>query len=290
MSILGESSSECTLAIYGHHSDDTGDLRGRSDERTAMMWSVAGKTALVTGGSRGIGLAIAKLFHEAGGNVMLVSRSAQNLEAAAETFDGAGGEVDWTVAHVGKPDNAISAVEATIKRFGSVDALVNNAGTNPYMGPLIEIDDRRMAKTVEVNQSSVLVWSQAAWSKWMRDHGGAILNVASIGGLSVEPGIGWYNVTKAAVIHLTRQLSWELAPRVRVNGIAPGIVRTELARAIWENNEDRVASHIPLGRIGEVEDIAPIALLLLSDAGSWITGQTVVVDGGTSNQPSGGVG
>lgn len=255
-----------------------------------MMRSVAGQTALVTGGSRGIGLAIAKQFQEAGGNVMLVSRSAENLRDAAATFGGAGGEVAWTVAHVGRPDDASAAVEATIKRFGSVDALVNNAGTNPYMGPLIEIDDRRMAKTVEVNQSSVLVWSRAVWSRWMRDHGGAILNVASIGGLSVEPGIGWYNVTKAAVIHLTRQLSWELAPTVRVNGIAPGIIRTELARAIWEDNEDQVASHIPLGRIGEVEDIAPIALLLLSNAGSWITGQTVVVDGGTSNQPSGGVG
>lgn len=255
-----------------------------------MKWGVEGKTALVTGGSRGIGLAIARSFCEAGGNVMLVSRSAQNLEAAAATFPSGGGKVDWTVAHVGRSDEAVAAVEATITRFGTLDALVNNAGTNPYMGPLIEIDDKQMAKTVEVNQSSVLVWSRAAWSSWMRDNGGTILNIASIGGLSVEPGIGWYNVTKAAVIHLTRQLSWELAPRVRVNGIAPGIVRTELARAIWEGHEADVASNIPLGRIGEVGDIAPLALFLLSDAGSWITGQTVVVDGGTSNQPSGGVG
>jgi NAD(P)-dependent dehydrogenase (short-subunit alcohol dehydrogenase family) len=123
----------------------------------------------------------------------------------------------------------------------------------------------------------------------MRDNGGVILNIASIGGLGVEPGIGWYNVTKAAVIHLTRQLSFELAPMVRVNAIAPGVVRTELARAIWENREDQVSAHIPLGRIGEVQDIAPMAVLLLSDAGSWITGQTIVIDGGTSNQPSGGV-
>jgi NAD(P)-dependent dehydrogenase (short-subunit alcohol dehydrogenase family) len=255
-----------------------------------MKWGIEGKTALVTGGSRGIGLAIARTFCEAGGNVMLVSRSAENLEAAAETLRGLGGDVGWMVAHVARTEQAHAAVAATVERFGSLDALVNNAGTNPYMGPLMEIDDVRMQKTIEVNQSSVLVWSRAAWAAWMSENGGVILNIASIGGLSVEPGIGWYNVTKAAVIHLTRQLSWELAPKVRVNAIAPGVVRTELARALWENNEDQMAANIPLGRIGEVEDIAPLALLLLSDAGSWITGQTVVVDGGTSNQPSGGVG
>ena len=105
----------------------------------------------------------------------------------------------------------------------------------------------------------------------------------------MESDIGWYNVTKAAVIHLTRQLSFELAPTVRVNAIAPGVVRTELARALWENREDQLSAHIPLGRIGEVTDVAPMAMLLLSSAGSWITGQTIVIDGGTSNQPSGGV-
>jgi NAD(P)-dependent dehydrogenase (short-subunit alcohol dehydrogenase family) len=123
----------------------------------------------------------------------------------------------------------------------------------------------------------------------MAQHGGAILNVASIGGLGAEPGIGWYNATKAAVIHLTRQLALELAPTVRVNGLAPGLVRTELARGLWEGNEERIARSLPLGRIGEVDDVAPMALLLVSDAASWITGQTVVVDGGTTTRSSGGV-
>ena len=247
-------------------------------------------TALVTGGSRGIGLAIARAICEAGGNVMLVSRSAENLESAAASLRDLGGCVVWKVAHVARSDQAEAAVNAAVERFGSLDLLVNNAGTNPYMGPLMDIDDARMRKTVETNQSSVVVWSRMAWNAWMRDHGGVILNIASIGGLSVEPGIGWYNATKAAVIHLTRQLSWELAPNVRVNAIAPGIVRTDLARAIWEGHEAQIASHIPLGRIGEVDDIAPMALLLLSRRGSWITGQTVAIDGGTMNQPSGGVG
>jgi len=255
-----------------------------------MDAEMKGMTALVTGGSRGIGLAIARAICEAGGNVMLVSRSTENLESAAASLRNLGGDVAWTVAHVARSDQAEAAVKAAVERFGSLDALVNNAGTNPYMGPLVDIDDVRMRKTVETNQMSVVVWSRAAWNAWMRDHGGVILNIASIGGLGVEPGIGWYNATKAAVIHLTRQLSWELAPNVRVNAIAPGVVRTDLARAIWEGREAEVASHIPLGRIGEVDDIAPMALLLLSRRGSWITGQTMVIDGGTMNQPSGGVG
>lgn len=255
-----------------------------------MQLSVAGKVAIVTGGSRGIGLGIARAFCDAGGSVMLVSRSAENLAEAAASLEGLAGDVAWTVAHVGRPAQADSTVAATLDRFGAVDVLVNNAGTNPYMGPLLGIDDARLQKTYEINQASVVTWSRAAWAQWMQAHGGTILNIASIGGLGPEPQIGWYNATKAAVIHLTRQLAFELAPTVRVNGIAPGLVRTELARGLWERDEARVASHIPLRRIGEVADIAPIALLLVSEAGSWITGQVVVVDGGTTAQPSGGVG
>jgi NAD(P)-dependent dehydrogenase (short-subunit alcohol dehydrogenase family) len=221
---------------------------------------------------------------------MLVSRSAENLVAAAASLEGLRGDVAWTVGHVGRSEQADAAVAATIERFGAVDVLVNNAGTNPYMGPLVGIDDARLQKTYEINQASVVTWSRAAWAQWMNAHGGNILNIASIGGLGPEPQIGWYNVTKAAVIHLTRQLAYELAPTVRVNGIAPGLVRTELARGLWEKHEELVAARIPLRRIGEVTDIAPMALLLVSDAGSWITGQVVVVDGGTTTQPSGGVG
>jgi NAD(P)-dependent dehydrogenase (short-subunit alcohol dehydrogenase family) len=157
------------------------------------------------------------------------------------------------------------------------------------MGPLVEIDDVRLQKTYEINQASVVTWTRAAWSQWMATHGGVILNVASVGGLLAEPGIGWYNATKAAVIHLTRQLAFELAPTVRVNGLAPGLVRTELARGLWEGNEERLAKRIPMRRIGEVDDLAPIALLLCSDAASWITGQTFVVDGGSMIRPSGAV-
>jgi NAD(P)-dependent dehydrogenase (short-subunit alcohol dehydrogenase family) len=177
------------------------------------------------------------------------------------------------------------------RRNGSkaLDILVNNAGTNPYFGPMIDIDVARAQKTFEVNQLSVLMWSSYAVKAGLRS---SIINVASVGGLGVEPGIGWYNVTKSAVIHISRQLAYELAPDIRVNALAPGLVKTKLARALWEGpGEERIAARIPLRRLGLPDDIATAALFLACDeASSWITGQTLVVDGGTTNQPSGGVG
>jgi NAD(P)-dependent dehydrogenase (short-subunit alcohol dehydrogenase family) len=256
-----------------------------------MELELNGKTALITGGSRCIGLAMAGRFAEAGANVMITSRKAADLADAAAGLVAAGvpeDHVAWVAAHVGKPEDAQSCVAATLSRFGRLDILVNNAGTNPYFGPMIDIDVVRAQKTFEVNQLAVLLWSAAAVRAGLR---GSVINVASIGGLGVEPGIGWYNVTKAAVIHITRQLSFELAPDVRVNALAPGLVKTKLASALWEGlGEDRIAAHIPLRRLGLPDDIASAALFLASDASSWVTGQTFVVDGGTTARPSGGVG
>jgi NAD(P)-dependent dehydrogenase (short-subunit alcohol dehydrogenase family) len=253
--------------------------------------SLKNKTALVTGGSRGIGLGIAARFLEAGANVMISSRTAEDLAEAAAGLvrDGAPEKrVAWTAAHVGRPEDAQTCVAATVARFGSLEILVNNAGTNPYFGPLIDIDVVRAQKTFEVNQLSVLVWTAAAVKAGLK---GSVINVASVGGLEVEPGIGWYNVTKAAVLHLTRQLSFELAPDVRVNALAPGLVKTRLAAALWQGpGEERIAARIPLRRLGVPDDVATAALFLASDAASWVTGETFVVDGGTMAQPSGGVG
>jgi len=248
------------------------------------------KTAIVTGASRGIGLAIAKRFHEAGANVVLSSRSEDNLRVAMEEFSGDLERLRSVAAHVGRPDDAQRLVQLAMEHFGAVDILINNAGTNPYFGPLVDIDDGRLQKTYEINQASIVSHTRAAWHQWMKDHGGVIVNVASIGGLGPEPSIGWYNVTKAAVIHLSKQFAWELAPGVRVNALAPGLVRTELARGLWEQHEAEIAASIPLARLGEPDDIATVALFLVSDASSWLTGQTIVVDGGTTNQPTGGVG
>jgi NAD(P)-dependent dehydrogenase (short-subunit alcohol dehydrogenase family) len=255
-----------------------------------MSDSLDNKVALVTGASRGIGLAAAEELLAAGARVMLSSRSEENLASARGELAHYGDRVASVAAHVGRSADAERAVATTIERFGAIDILVNNAATNPYYGPIVDIDDVRLTKTFEINQASIVFHVRAAWHQWMAEHGGVVINVASVGGLSAEPGIGWYNVTKAAVIHLTKQLSWELAPRVRVNAVAPGVVRTELARALWENHEESLTQHIPLRRLGEPVDIGRAIRFLASDDSSWITGQTLVIDGGTVTQPSGGVG
>jgi NAD(P)-dependent dehydrogenase (short-subunit alcohol dehydrogenase family) len=236
-----------------------------------------GRVALVTGASKGIGRAIASALAASGAQVMLSSRKQDALEEAAATIDG---DVAVFAAHAGDPDQADACVAATIDRFGRVDILVNNAATNPYFGATVDIDVARFDKTVEVNWRGPLMWTQKAWHASMRERGGVVLNVASIGGFSVEPAIGVYNGTKAALIHLTRTLAAELSPGVRVNALAPGLVKTDMARALWEPNEQAMAGHVPLRRIGEPDDIASAAVFLASEAASWITGTTLVVDGG----------
>lgn len=237
-----------------------------------------GKVALVTGASKGIGKEIAATFAAAGARVMISSRKLDALEAARSTMDG---EVEVFEANAGNLESAQACVAATVERFGGIDILVNNAATNPYMGPTIDIDSSRYDKIVEVNMKAPLFWSQYAWHASMKDRpGGSIINVASIGGLSVESSIGNYNVTKAGLIHLTKTLAKELAPTVRVNALAPGLVKTDMARALWEADEEGIAQHITMKRLGEPGDLANAALFLASDAASWICGHTLVVDGG----------
>ncbi|MDP1819523.1 MAG: SDR family oxidoreductase [Acidimicrobiales bacterium] len=248
-----------------------------------MELSLSGRVALVTGASRGIGRAIAKAYADAGASVLLSSRKLPDLEAAAAEI---GGDVDVVAANAGDPAQAAVAVDRCIERFGALDILVNNAATNPYQGPTIEIDLPRYDKTWEVNHRGALVWTQLAWRAAMAERGGSVLNISSVGGLSVEPTIGIYNGTKAALIHLTRTLAAELAPSVRVNAIAPGLVKTDMARALWEPAEERIAASMPLARLGEPADIAHAALFLASDLAAWITGHTLVVDGGALLGPA----
>ena len=241
------------------------------------MSDLTNKVALVTGASRGIGRAIAAAYAEAGARVLLSSRKQDALEEAAKTMTG---HVEVFAANAGEADQAEACVQACIERLGGCDILVNNAAANPYMGPLLGLDEGRAAKTVKVNQWGPILWSQLAVQQWMREHGGSIINIASTGGLSVTPGIAYYSATKAALINLTKQLAAELAPNIRVNAIAPGLVKTDFARALWEPNEAAIAKSMPLNRLGEPEDIANLALFLVSEQSSWMTGQTVVIDGG----------
>ncbi|MEL7208962.1 MAG: SDR family oxidoreductase [Actinomycetota bacterium] len=248
-----------------------------------MQIDLTGRTALVTGASKGIGRATATALAEAGADVMLSSRKQDALDEAAAGIEGS---TATFAANAGEPDQAEACVDATLEAFGRLDILVNNAATNPYMGPTIDIDLSRHDKTWQVNFRGPLVWSQLAWDRHLRDHGGTIINVASIGGLSVEPTIGIYNTTKAALIHLTKTLAAEMGPRgVRVNAVAPGLVKTDMARALWEPAEEQFASGLPLRRLGEPADIANAVAFLSSDLASWITGHTLVVDGGALVTP-----
>jgi NAD(P)-dependent dehydrogenase (short-subunit alcohol dehydrogenase family) len=243
-----------------------------------MELRLDGKVAVVTGASKGIGRAIAGALAASGAQVMLSSRKADALAAAAADMDG---DVATFAAHAGHPEEAEACIAATVERFGGIDILVNNAATNPYQGPTLDIDLARFDKTVEVNWRGPLVWVQAARRQGLGTRPGAsVLNIASIGGLSVEPSIGIYNGTKAALLHLTRTLALEMAPDVRVNALAPGLVKTDMARALWEPHEEAAAAHVPMRRLGEPADIASAAVFLCSDAASWVTGSTLVVDGG----------
>ncbi len=242
-----------------------------------------GQVALVTGASKGIGKAIAQRLAESGAKVVLSSRKQDALEAAAADIDG---ETSVFAAHAGDPDQIQACVAHTMDTYGQIDVLVNNAATNPYFGSSIDIDLGRYDKTWEVNVRGPLVWAQECWKASMQANGGAVVNIASIGGMSVEPGIGIYNTTKAALIHLTKVLAADLSPGVRVNAIAPGLVKTDMAKALWESGEEQIAKRMPLARLGEPEDIANAALFLSSELSSWMTGHTLVVDGGALIRPS----
>ncbi len=210
---------------------------------------------------------------------MICSRKAEALEPVAEEL---GESCAWVVAHTGQPEAAETAVAATIKEFGAIDILVNNAATNPYAGPTIDVDLGRWDKTIGVNLTGPLLFTQQAWKQWMSENGGAVVNISSVGGLSTNAVLGVYDLTKSALIHLTQQLGAELGPAgVRVNAICPGLIKTDFARLLWEGERgDQVAQQYPLKRLGETADIAAAALYLASDASSWMTGQHMVLDGG----------
>lgn len=241
-----------------------------------MDISLQGKTALVTGGSRGIGKAIAATFVRCGANVMIVSRKEDSLRATAQEI---GGNIAFMAANTGDVDSADKAVAATIEKFGSLDIFVNNAATNPYAGPMMEVDQSRYDKTFQVNLRGPVFWTQSVWNQWMKDHPGVIVNVASIGGLRTEASLGVYNLTKAAIIHMTRQLAGELGA-TRVVGVAPGLIVTDFAQMLVDNFGDTLAKRLPTKRLGQPQDIANLVAFLASDLASWITGETYVIDGG----------
>ena len=233
--------------------------------------------AIVTGASRGIGLSTAEKLIELGATVVVTSRKPEAVETAAARL---GERAVGIAAHATDETAARACVEETIRRFGRLDILVNNAGTNPAYGPVLDQDHQRFSKIMDVNVWGPILWTQLAWDAWMRDNGGSVVNIASVGGIAVGREIGLYCASKAALIHLTKQLASELAPRVRVNALAPGLVRTRLAEALWKDQEEGQASSTPMGRIGEPRDIASAVAFLAGPEAAWLTGETLVVDGG----------
>jgi NAD(P)-dependent dehydrogenase (short-subunit alcohol dehydrogenase family) len=239
-----------------------------------------GRVALITGATRGIGRSIATTYAEAGAAVAVLARKPDELAETEAALAAAGARVITIAGSAGDPDAIDTAVTRCVNELGALDILVNNAAANPAFGPTLDIEPRAVRKILEVNLEGPLWLAQAAWRAWMRDHGGAILNIVSVGGLDPGPAIGMYNISKAALVHLTKQLALELAPGVRVNALAPGLVKTEFARALWEPDEAGIGAAHPVGRIGVPDDIGGLALFLVSDAASWITGEVYRADGG----------
>jgi 3-oxoacyl-[acyl-carrier protein] reductase len=246
----------------------------------ATVLRIDGKAVLVTGGTRGIGRAIVEAAAAAGADVCVVARKPAELEETRAAVEAIGARVVTVAGSVGDPDVAETAVRTTIEELGRCDVVVNNAAINPVFAPLMDADLGAVAKVLDANVVAPLRFARAAWTHYMESNGGVILNVVSVGGFRPGPFIGAYNVSKAALIHLTRQLAQELAPGVRVNAIAPALVKTDMARALWEPNEQAMARSHALGRLGVPDDLASGALFLISDASSWLTGELLVVDGG----------
>ena len=245
---------------------------------TKEIASDSGKAALVTGASRGIGYGIAEAMVARGDRVCITGRNEDALKEAVARLG-----ADRVIGVPGKAHDEAHqavAVERAMEAFGRVDYLVNNAGTNPVYSPIADLDLAVIRKVFETNVVSALGFAQQTWKAWQKENGGAIVNIASVAGISPSPFIAAYGVSKAAMINLTAQLAHEFAPGVRVNAIAPAVVKTKFATALYEGREAEAAAAYPLGRLGVPEDIGGAAAFLTSEQAAWITGQTLVIDGG----------
>jgi NAD(P)-dependent dehydrogenase (short-subunit alcohol dehydrogenase family) len=246
-------------------------------------FSLDGRVALITGASRGIGRAIALRLAGAGAQVVVSSRKLDNVRAVADKIAAAGGESLAVQAHVGRPDEVAALVARTVERCGRVDVAVNNAGTNPHFGPLLTADEGQWDKILDTNAKGAFRVCRAVVPHMEAGGGGKIINISSVAGLRPSPGLGVYAISKAALIMLTKVLALELGhANVQVNAIAAGVIKTRFSRVLWQTPHiaEPILAHLPLGRFGEPEDVAGLALYLASPASDYVTGAVFVVDGG----------
>jgi NAD(P)-dependent dehydrogenase (short-subunit alcohol dehydrogenase family) len=250
-------------------------------EEAVTEFSLEGKVALITGASRGIGRAIALRLAQAGAQVVVSSRRLENVQVVADEIGAAGGEALAVQAHVGRPDDVRTLVARTLETFGRVDVAVNNAATNPHFGPLLTADEGLWDKILDTNAKGAFRVCQAVVPHM--EAGGKIVNLVSVAGLQPSPGMGVYGISKAALIMLTKVLALELGhANIQVNGIAPGVIKTRFSRVLWQTSHiaEPILANLPLGRFGEPEDVAGLALYLASSASDYVTGAVFVVDGG----------
>ena len=252
-------------------------------EHIDALFSLKEKVAIITGASRGIGEEMATVFAKAGARVVVCSRKQEAVDQVASAISKNGGQALAVAANIAEAGDRENLISKTMDWGGSIDVLVNNAGAYPQFGGLEDLTEAALDKTIDVNLKATLFVSQLAYKTWMKNNGGAIINVSSIGGLQCSTGINGYNVVKAALNHLTRCLASEWGRKgVRVNALAPGVIKTQFSQALWESPEfNTMIKQNPIPRFGEVEDMAGAALFLASDASSYVTGHTMVIDGGT---------
>lgn len=247
------------------------------------MFDLTGKVAIITGSSKGIGRAIAEALARAGARVVVSSRKQDACESVVSVLRGEGHEAVAIPCNIGRRGDVEALIDKTRQQWGQIDVLVCNAAINPYFGPMTGLTDEVFNKVIDSNVRSNLWLANLAQPEMAARQDGVIIIVSSIGGLKGTDTLGIYAISKAADMQLARNLAVEWGPHnIRVNCIAPGLVRTDFARALWENPELRQASEsrTPLRRLGEPEDIAGAAVFLAGRAGRWITGQTIVIDGG----------
>jgi len=247
------------------------------------LFELNGKVALITGGSKGIGESIARSLAEFGARVVVSSRKQDAVDTVAQAFRGDGLEATAVAANMGRMEDVEQLIDATIKAYGGIDIIVNNAATNPVYGPIQKTDEGAFDKIMDVNLKGPLLLCKGAYPILKERGGGSIIHISSIGGLTPEKGIGMYSVSKAALINMTKAMAQDWGKdNIRINAICPGLIKTKFSEALWndDENRERFLNKIPMGRLGETEDLGGLAVYLASDASAYCTGGVYMVDGG----------